>query len=216
MNNNWNEYNPLGLVPEIICNRFDNGAHRFYHFRKDGVRHTAAGITTWLDMVTPESKEVTNWKLKYGVDWKTVLNLTADYGTSLHKVIAHIIKTGEMPPQDSFDAAKEILRRLKKYDSRVKENTIYKDIISFKKFQEDYNLKPLLVEAVLACQADTGDYYAMTVDLPCEVTYMVKTKTQVQDGVFKKGKNKDQPKFKTEIRETEVTKTILIDFKSNA
>lgn len=214
MNNTWNEYNPNGLVPKIVCQRFDNNSHRFYHFIHEGKRVSAAGITTWLDRVTPESKYVTLWKIKYGVHWQTVLNLTADYGTTYHAIIAEIIKTGNAP-QTMIDVAQEYLKELRAYDSRVKENTIYKDIIAFKKFQKDYDLKPLLVEAVLACQSVTGEYYSMTVDLPATMMSRETVKEQVQVGTYSRGKNKGQPKYKTVTTKKEIQKTILIDFKSN-
>ena len=75
----WAEYNPGELVPKYMVTQFDNKTDRFYYFKKDGEYHTAASITTWLSKVMPESAFLTDWKLKYGKDWKTVLNLTAPY-----------------------------------------------------------------------------------------------------------------------------------------
>ena len=63
------EYNPKNLVPKTgrIPKRFDDkGGNRFYYFIENGEVKIAAGITTWLKAVEPESKYLTDWKLKWG------------------------------------------------------------------------------------------------------------------------------------------------------
>lgn len=214
MENKWAEY-AGELTPKYIANRFDNGkGDRFYHFMRDGERYAAAGITTWLQRVLPESPFLVNWKLKFGNRWEQVLNLTANYGTTMHTAIGHMMIHNEHPPQAIIDIAKSYLRELKAFDKNVSEDLIDKNIISFQKFREDYNLKPLLIEAVLICETD-GSYYAMTQDLLAEIDNPIVTKTEVQDGFFVKGAKKNQPKFKTETTTVINKEIVCIDFKSN-
>jgi len=191
----WSEYNPTALVPKYIANRYDDKSNRFYYFRDENKQlRSAAGITSWLSQIMPESPFLTDWKLKYGKDWRTVLNLTSEYGTALHACIGYMIK-GELIPSELIGVARDKIIELQTYDKTIPTNMIEKNIISFKKFMEDYKMKPLLVEAVLICRANTGDFYAMTQDLLAEIEVETKEKTEVQEGHYMKGKNKGQPKM---------------------
>lgn len=215
--NKWAEYATANLLPKNNVNRHDDThGNRFYYFRNDNnERIVAAGITTWLSKVMPESPFLTDWKIKWGKDWKHLLNLTSDYGTLLHICYAHIMIHREHPPQEYIDDAKSIIRELKRYDKTVNEDMIDKNIICFYRFMEEYNLKPLLIEALLTCRAITGDYYCLTQDLLATIDNPIKTKVEVQDGFYVKGEKKGQPKFITETKTDIVTETICLDFKSN-
>lgn len=212
---NWADYNPTELVPKHIVNRYDSGGDRFYHFMLDGQRVSASGITTWLNKIMPESPFLTSWKLQYGKDWQTVLNLTADYGTMMHACIAHMMINNTHPEEHLIEQAKSALRELRKFDRSISENTIDKNIISFQKFREDYKLRPLLIEAKLACRAITGDYYCLTQDLLAEAEVPVKTKIMVQDGEYVRGPKKGQPKMVEETKTDYVKQIIALDAKSN-
>lgn len=213
---NWNEYNPSGLVPKFIVNRYDDSkSHRFYYFMDGGIRKSGAGITTWLDKVMPESDFLTEWKLKFSNDWRHVLNLTANYGTMLHACFAHIIINREQPPQEMIDVAIDHIRGLQKYSPKISTNMIYKDLICFKRFQEEFNVKPILVEALLPVSY-RDKYYCLTLDLLCEIDYVEKERVEVEDGVYVRGAKRGQPKFKTEVRETVKKIYAIVDFKSNA
>jgi hypothetical protein len=84
------------------------------------------------------------------------------------------------------------------------------------KFQEDYNLTPLLIEASLVWQdPNSRQWLAQTIDLLAKMTVTVKTKTQVADGVYQRGENKGKFKFKDVVTETKEERILLIDFKSN-
>lgn len=213
----WNDHNPCGLTPKYFASRFDDKkGNRFYYFQDDnGDYQTAAGITSWLSKVMPESPFLTDWKLKYGKDWGIVLNLTADYGTLMHSCIGHMMVHNEQPPKSFIDAAQQTLRELRKFDKSVSEDMIYKNLISFQRFRQEYNIEPLLVEGLLVCQTKEGYYYCLTQDLLAKVSPKERKKVQVQEGFYVKGDKKGQPKF-VEAWEEETTNVIAcIDFKSN-
>lgn len=214
----WTEYNSSELVPKYIVNRYDDQKkNRFYYFNDENkIKQTAAGITTWLGKVMPESEFITEWKLKFGSNWRIVLDLTARYGTIMHSCFGHLMIYNEHPPEEYIIAAKVILGELHKYDKAYVIRTIDDNIVSFQRFRDEYNLRPLLIEALLVCKARTGDYYCLTQDLLAEIDTPVKTKIEYQDGVYSKGKNKGEPRMITETK-IEVKKEIVcIDFKSNS
>lgn len=217
INSKWAEFNPTELIPKHLVNRYDDKKKsRFYYFKDEqGEYQSAAGITSWLSNVMPESSFLTDWKIKWGADWKTLLNLTAEYGTIMHACFGHMMQFNSHPDQHYIDSAKDILKELRRFDSACSDNMIEKNIISFQKFREDYNLKPLLIEAMLICLASTGAYYALTLDLLAEIEYERKEKTEVQDGFYVKGDKKGQPKFVTETTGVPVKEIISLDFKSN-
>lgn len=210
----WSEYNPTGLIPKFIANRYDDKrGNRFYYFRDNGVLKAAAGITTWLSQVMPESSFLTDWKIKWGKDWRTILDLTSDYGTTMHTCAAYMLKKEPIQPELIL-LAHEQTKRLQKYDKSIPSNMIEKNIISFQKFLEDFTLKPLLIEAVLICECN-GGYYAMTQDLLAEIEVETKVKTEVQDGFYLRGANKGKPKMVTKTEITKAREIVCIDMKSN-
>lgn len=212
---NWTEHNPAALTPKHIANRYDKDGNRFYYFRDEsGQLQSAAGITTWLGQVMPESTFITDWKLKWGKDWNIVLNLTADYGTTMHACFAHMMKS-EPIPAELIEVARDYIRKLQKYDKSIPERMIEKNIISFQRFMEDFKLKPLLIEAILICRSDSGQFYAMTIDLLAEIEVETKVKTEVQEGHWMRGAKKGQPKMVTKTETSRKTETVCIDFKSN-
>lgn len=213
----WAEYARPDLTPKYKARRFDdNAGNRFYFFRDDqGELQTASGITSWLKMVMPESSFLTDWKIKHGKEWMEVLNLSADYGTLMHKCFADILIHQRYPDEYTLAEGRELAKRLKKYSSTTPLNQLEKDIAAFLQFLRDYKVKPLLIEAVLICKAKTGDYYAMTADLPCELTYTQTVKEEYEDGVYQSGPRKGQPKIETRKVSKEVTEIACIDFKSN-
>jgi len=91
-----------------------------------------------------------------------------------------------------------------------------KDVLAFLKFQEDFNLRPLLIEAQLVYRDPTsGEWLAMTIDLLAQMSVTEKTKREVADGVYQRGVNKGKPKYKTVVEEKTIEKTLVIDFKGN-
>ena len=210
------EYNPSMMVPKIQASRFDDkGGNRFYFFNDGTETRSAIGITTMLGKVMPESIWLLEWKLKYGRDWQEVLNLTADYGTSMHACVAHMLIHNEMPPIAMIDESKRYIKQLQRFEKNIPTNMIEKNLISFRKFQEDYKIAPMLIEALLVYKTQEGEYYCMTQDLLCKVSYTKKWKELEQIGVYVKGDKKGQPKYENVEKTEEVTETWCVDFKSN-
>lgn len=208
------DYNALGLKPKHNVRRFDDKlGNRFYYFWDDnGQLVIASGITSWLKSVKPESKYMTDWKIelvKQGLDWSKVLNTYADYGTAMHAVYADIMIEGK-PRLENLDVAKQVC-----VDNKKNPDMIIKDTMSFIKWMRDYNVKPLLIEAILPCIANNGEYYAMTVDLLCEMDYITKESKMVQNGFYVRGNKKGQPKFEKVTTEQKVRIIANVDFKSN-
>jgi len=205
------------LKPKYQVQRFDNKkGDRFYYFVNDeGQIVPAIGVTTFLGKVMPESKFLTDWKLKFGKDWEIVLNLTAEYGTHLHIGVGYIMLNRTMPDDKFIEEGRSIIKALKKYDKSIPLNMIEKNLISFSKFVRDYNVEPLLIEALLPYQTEFGAFYCMTQDLLCKVTYERKEKVVVEAGVYQRGEKKGQPKYEEETRRIPVTETWCVDFKSN-
>lgn len=214
----WAEYNPCEFVPKYTVNRYDDSrGNRFYYFTDDFEQtHCAAGITTWLGKVMPESPFITDWKIKFGDKWRTVLQLTADYGTMMHVCFGHMMIQNEHPPEEYINEAKSILQQLNKFDKNYVTKTIDDNIVSFQRFRDEYNLRPLLVEALLVCKSVNGDYYCLTQDLLAEIDNTIKTKVEYQDGVYSKGKNKGEPRMVTDTQTETRTEVVCIDFKSNS
>jgi hypothetical protein len=213
----WAEHNPTLLVPKIQASRYDDKSARFYFFNDPDTneKRSAIGITTLLGKVMPESYFLTEWKLDYGDNWEEVLNLTAEYGTAMHVGCAHILINKTMPPAEYFASCKEIIKKLMKFTKGATPNMIEKNMISFMKFVSDYNVEPMLIEALLVYRTDEGEYYCMTQDLLCKVSYDKKWKEEVCVGEYVKGDKKGQPKYENQERSERVSEIWCVDFKSN-
>jgi len=211
------DYNPHNLSVKKLLRRFDDkGGNRFYWYKKeDGTGQIMPGITSWIGAVMPESKFLTDWKIKWGKDWEKVLNATADYGTAYHSCIEHILIHNEYPPAELIQKAKDMISLLKSYDKSIPMSMIDKNLISVVKFKQDYNIQPILIEAKLVVRTNTGHEYALTLDMLCKMTITEETVTEVEAGVYSKGKNKGEKKY-DKVKETkQVEKLALVDFKSN-
>jgi hypothetical protein len=206
----WAEYADSALIPKYYINRFDDKkGNRFYYFQKDNDVIIAAGSTTVFGLVSTERERINEWKNNH-TNWKHLLDISSEYGTKSHIMKGNIMfKKGV-----DNNLLQEMVKLIVDNDGRY--NTPTKDILAFMKFQEDFQLTPLLIEASLAWQdPTTGQWLAQTIDLLARMTVTVKTKTQVEDGVYQRGDKKGQPKFKDEVTEERIEKILLIDFKSN-
>lgn len=217
--------------PDYILKRLDDKkGNRFYYETEPF--ETRAGITSLLQKVLPPSYALTEWNKKYGDKASYMLNVSSRFGTSEHRVNkAWMVDRAvdEEQIQVGIECCKEY---------GASEDMPYKDLVVFMKFCEDYNIKPLLCEAMLKAKFN-GQHYALTLDLLCEMTFtekkteMVKEEkfrnvvTEVPDGFFKSGKKAGMPKMKkVTTKESyfvekevtvkkEITRLALVDFKSN-
>jgi hypothetical protein len=206
----WAEYADNALSPKHLINRYDDKkGNRFYYFKNGEETIVAAGSTTVFGLVSTERERLNEWKDDHP-DWKHLLDISSDYGTQSH------IQKGNVMFGKGVDL--KMLGAMTKLvvDNGGSFNTPAKDMLAFMKFQEDFKLVPLLIEASLVWQdPETGEWLAMTIDLLAKMTVTVKTKTQVEDGVYQRGVNAGQPRFKDVVTEEKIEKILLIDFKSN-
>jgi len=193
--------------------RFDDKkGNRFYYFKKDGEVVVASGITSWIGRVSTEREAIERWK-KMHPNWPELLNAASEYGTLMHLVFEKILLGQGVDLGLVAEMEVIALRYGKNPDMPTK------DVLAFMKFLKDYNLKPIYLgdqctEIMLPYQLQ-GEWMCMTIDLPCEIEFPEKKKIEVQEGEWKRGDKKGEPKMveKTVI-ETTVMKCV-IDFKSN-
>lgn len=197
------------LKPKIQARRFDDGrGNRFYYFKHEGETKVAAGITTVFGAVSVERESINQWK-ESNNNWKELLDKSAAYGTLEHAVFADIMM-GSKVDEEKIKQMSELIASI-----GGSPNTPKKDVLSFLKWMEDVQLKPLVIEGVLVWIDHLGNALAMTIDLLAEVTIQSTSKVDVEDGVLKQGKNKGQVKYRKETVTKEEKKVICVDFKSN-
>lgn len=207
----WCDYHDEKLTPKYVVHRFDDrNDNRFYFFlTEDNAVIVASGVTSPFGMVSTEREAIAIWKEKHP-NWRVLLRVSAEYGTSLH------ITAGNIFLKNGVDI--KLLEAMQKIavDNGQSADMPAKDTLALLKFQEDYELKPLLVEAQLAYHDDiTGEWMCLTIDLLTIMTVKEVTKTTVQDGVWSRGDRKGQPKMVEQRTETRVEKLMLGDLKSN-
>lgn len=207
----WADYAVESLKPQYIVYRFDDRqGNRFYYF-KDKEDHvlTAVGITTAFGIVSVEEDHIEKWKEQH-INWRELLNASSSFGTLEHMLYGEILlKKG---------VSKVMLTSMKELAVNYGHNPDMpaKDTISFLKFQEDYNLIPLLIEAKLILHdSQTDQYLAMTIDLLAKMIIKTIVPHEEQDGVYQRGEKKGRPKMIIVKEEVTTTEIVLVDFKSN-
>ena len=210
--NKWAEWNASHLKPKYLIYRHDDKkGNRFYYFRDKEEIVVAAGVTTVLDKAMPNGLKfnIDKWK-ETTPNWRHLFNISGEYGTLEH--ITHgDIMFGRGVNKERLEAMQSLIINNGGYYGMP-----IKDILAFMRFQEDYNLTPLLIEAQLVWQdPKTGNWLAMTIDLLAKMTVPIKTKIQVEDGVYQRGDKKGQVRYKDEVKINMVEKTLLVDFKGN-
>lgn len=218
--------------PEYKLKRLDDRRGNRFYYEGDEEIFTRAGITSLLQRVLPPSYAITQWQKTWGDKADYMLDVSSRYGTSLHIVNKDWVTTKQLNEQQ----VQVGINCCKEYGAS--EDMVYKDFAAFMLFCEDYQVKPLLCEAMLKAQFN-GEWFCLTLDLLCEITFKIKvTKTvtekkqrkvkeQVQDGLYKSGKKAGLPRMRNktryesyevskEVTEVQtVTRLALVDFKSN-
>lgn len=206
----WAEWHVTHLKPKYLVYRYDDKkGHRFYYFKFKEEWVIAAGVTTVFGLVSTERDRINQWK-DDNANWRHLLDISSEYGTMSH------VQKGNIMFGKGVDL--DMLGKMTKLvvDNGGSSNTPTKDMLAFMKFQEDYKLTPLLIEALLVWQdPETKEWLAMTIDLLAKMTVTEKTKETVEDGVYARGDKKGEPKHKDITTETQVEKILLVDFKSN-
>lgn len=209
----WAEFSLLP-PPAITLNRYDdNSENRFYYYfeYENGVRRTrtAIGITSLLSLVLPTSTYLTQWKIDNAEDWSKILSNTSNFGTALHICYSEWLVKRSVPVE-VLDSARNIA-----VESGSSTESANKSMLSFLKWVEDYNVKPILSEAMILSEPIDGESYALTLDLLAEVTVEEVTVELVEDGIWQRGEKKGQPKIVENKIKSKVKKIALIDFKTN-
>lgn len=217
--------------PNYTLKRLDDKrGNRFYYTSEPF--QTYAGITSLLSRILPPSYALNEWRKKYGDKADYMLNISAAYGTASHILYKDWLTKREVN-QDQMNRCIELCR-----EYGTSEDLPYKDFVCFMKFVEDYQIKPLLCEAMMRCEFN-GSWFALTLDLLCEATFKTKETEiikeekkkkiveKVEDGYYKSGKKAGLPKTKNVTRyeievkgkevtkEKNITRLCLVDFKSN-
>jgi hypothetical protein len=208
----WAEWSASHLKPKYIVHRFDDKmGNRFYYHIPDKEVIVASGITTIIDKVIPneETRHLYKWK-EDNPNWRHLLNISSEYGTLEHIVHGDIMfKKGV--DKVKLDTMQKIIT-----DYGGSHNMPTKDVLAFLKFQEDYNLRPLLIEAQLVYQdPGTGEWLAMTIDLLAQMSVPVVKMVEREVGCYTRGEKKGQPKIIPEKIRTIEERTLIIDFKGN-
>ena len=208
--NKWAEWNAKHLTPKHIVYRFDDKkSNRFYYFKYNNEWVIAAGVTTVFGLVSTERERINQWK-DANPNWRHLLDISSEYGTMSHLQKGNIM-FGKGVDMDMLEKMVKL-----SVDNGGSFNTPAKDMLAFMKFQEDFNLSPLLIEALLVWQdTNSGEWLAMTIDLLAEMMVTDKFKEDVDDGVYQRGVNKGEKRLKTVTREITIKKILLVDFKSN-
>lgn len=210
--NNWCVYSTLPQ-PSTFVRRFDSKDHRFYYWQipQDGkfVIQTGIGITSLLSMVMPESKPLTDWKVSQP-DYKETMNESAKYGTLIHSIIQSWLLEGMVPPEMMAEA--EAVCEA----NGVSTDLPHKDLLSWILFCEEYDVKPLLVEALLVSPPIEGNnHYCQAIDLLCELSVKETRVELVDEGEYKSGPRKGEKKVTEKKVEEKVRKIACLDWKSN-
>ena len=208
--NSWCDYADERLAPKYLVYRYDDKkGNRFYYFKYNDEYVIAAGVTTVFGLVSTERERINQWKNDHD-NWQHLLDISSEYGT-----LSHIQKSNIMFGKGVDLDMLEKMTKLS-VDNGGGFNTPAKDMLAFMRFQEDYQLLPLLIEALLVWQDPvSGEWLAMTIDLLAKMTVTNKTKTTVEDGVYVRGDKKGEVKYKDVTTEEKVDKVLLVDFKSN-
>jgi hypothetical protein len=207
----WAEYFTGDLKPQFDLHRYDDSrGNRFYWFIDDkGEVRIAAGVTSVLGLVSTERRAIDQWK-QDNENWKQLLDASSEYGTLLHGIFADVI-LGK-----GVDSTKLAQMQTIAHENGSSWDMASKDILSFLKFHEDVQLKPIIIEGMLLWHdKEKDEYLAMTIDLLATLTITTKVKKEVIVGKYARGEKTGQDKTETVIEEVKTGKTVLIDFKSN-
>jgi len=199
----------VAIKPTQYWRRFDHNGHRFYYLPlNDGSIRIAAGITSVLAKVMAEGEALKAWRERTP-DWRKVLDESATYGTIMHTLSTEWLTKREID-ENWFRVAD------KKF-GRGKGDQLRRDMLAKIQWVEDYDVKPLLIEGMCACNAyENGDQLVSAVDLLCMLTLKEKTKVEVPTGeYYTKGEKKGQPKYETKTLEEGYVVHGIVDDKSN-
>jgi hypothetical protein len=206
--NVWAQYSMLP-PPKIQLRRFDSRGSRFYYWKDDEGIKTGIGVTTLLDLSMPENKNLTAWKLRTP-NWENVLRLSINYGNLMHELFQTWMWK-KCVDKDVLSAAKDVCE-----EGGKSQDMPEKDLLAWMSFCEEYEVEPLLIEAMLISPPIQGNnYYCQAIDSLIKLSISETVVETKDEGVYKSGPRKGQMKITETKTKTKVRKTAALDWKSN-
>jgi len=188
--------------------RIDNYASGRYYFTMNTENEPTfyISVTNMIGSTLPTSPHLIKWIADMGYEEsQDFKNERANYGTFLHMKIGELLINRQL----NFDLMKIQLLGYceeQKIDPAKADEWLFemqKDCLAFVQFMNDYQVKPIAIEMVLA----HPDGYAGAIDLLCDMT--VEQKGFFGE-VYKSGPRKGQPKE----TKKEIKCRAFVDFKS--
>ena len=196
-------------LPPYKLFRMDSGSKkkkiRIYYLSSKGIYELFPGVTGFLSKVLPTAPELIEWLIMMGDKADDYVAERADYGSLMHGQFVPLLINRKF----DLDPLQEIINDYCKENERIVDEIAWtrelkKDIIAFAHWMNEFQVKPLFIEAPL-CSRKYG--VATLVDLFCKM--VVPTKGFWGEE-YKSSVKKGQPK--ETIKDCEVY--AVVDFKS--
>ena len=139
----------------------------YIEVERDGKAAIAASVTTIEKKTIPMSFQITDWMFKNQVNYKWLMEQSANYGTFFHTLCAHLVRGGEidLDPDALYDRMKTFynLYREGGFDFepgfkwyQLQGRNLKTELISFLRFAEDYDITPAAIEYKLMSKKEIG------------------------------------------------------------
>ncbi len=192
-------------LPPVRLFRMDTYNKRIYYSSSEGVHEFFPGVTGFLSKVLPTAPELIAWKVQMGEGADDYVKERATYGSLMHGQFAPLLINHKY----DLDLIMEIIHEYCKQDEIIVDEIAWtrelkKDIIAFAHWMNEFQVKPLLIEAPLCSRK----YRIATL-----IDFFGKMILQVKGfwgEVYKSGVRAGQPK--ESIKDCEVY--VFADFKS--
>ena len=189
--------------------RIDGGDNRYYYTVQNGQVLYYVSVTSLIKSTTPTSPGLIGWMLNTpNHDYER--DSAAAYGTLFHIEASKLLINRTYDLDAAGDVVDEYTNQVG-YREKAGQwiAKLHKDMLALAAWMQDYKVKALAVECVLA----HPDGYAGAVDLLCKMTVTDKVKGYHGE-VYKSGPRKGQQKETTKEFTQEIT--AIVDFKTGA
>lgn len=192
-------------LPPVKLFRMDSYNKRIYYTSSEGVHEFFPGVTGFLSKVLPTAPELIAWKVQMGEGAAAYVKERATYGSLMHGQFAPLLINRKY----DLDPIHEIIHEYCKEDEMIVDEIAWtrelkKDIIALANWINEFQVKPLLIEAPL-CSRKYG--VATLVDF---FGKMILPEKGFWGEEYKSGARKGQPK--ETMKDCEVY--VFADFKS--
>lgn len=176
-------------LPPIRLFRMDTYNKRIYYTSSEGVHEFFPGVTGFLSKVLPTAPELIKWLIQMGDRADDYVAERADYGSLMHGQFVPLLINRKF----DLNPLHEIIQDYCKENKRIVDEAAWTrelkgDIIAFAHWMNEYQVKPLLIEAPL-CSRKYG--VATLIDFFGKMMLPVKGFWGEE---YKSGVNKGQPK----------------------